>query len=390
MDQCSYEIPLCYGTVYDSSAGICWYKNSSYTYDASQITNASFNTLAVPQKGTLTPLDTDCSFNNGSIQASASGENFTIHCNTDIVGNGYSPSFVPIAGVPGWHVTSLQKCMEKCSESNPYCKGVAYNPGMGNGYVNCYPKTSAAPDSLQDSNPSDAVFIRHSAIAQDPPFISNPCQNTGQSITSSKGTTYGMSCNQNRGGNDFKNVFEPDLKSCLDRCDNETSSDCIGVVFDTEMIAGWNNCYMKNATGTPDSGQDGFIFARRGGATDDDDGGSGSSSKAWIAGPVIGGVAAIALAGALWWYIQRRRKQAAERAELESKAAADPNGAQYSSYDQQQAYQWPQQNHYYAKEQPHTPAYEMDPQDVRPEMPASQVQPSELPGQTSPINTRAR
>ena len=391
MEECSITEPLCFGTVYIISTGTCWYKNDTFTYKPSAITNTSDSILAVPKAGALDPQDTTCQFQNNSIQASASSENFTIHCGLDVNGGGYSPSNAPVVGAP-YHAKNLSDCMEQCSQASPFCKAVAYNPGMGVGYANCYPKSSVpslGPGGSPDG-PNDRLFLRHSAVAQDPPPIDDPCQTTGQAVTSTKGTSYGLACDQDRGGNDFSKYFESTLQSCIDRCDQESTTNCLGVIFDTELTSGWENCYLKNGTGIANNGRTGFVFARRDGQVEQK-----SKSKAWIAGPVIGGLAAVAILGAFWWYFQRKRKRT-NYAPVNGAAAAEAkmnnhenNTPHYpSGYEQQQAYGWPQQQQWNgtqqwdAKHEP-DPSYEMEARDVRPEMPGSQMEPTELP--TSPV-----
>src|ERR1700761_3386318 len=112
MNQCSFEVPLCYGTVFSAGDNVCWFKNNTFTYQANKVSNDSLSTLAVPKAGALNSLNTDCPYKNGSLQTSSSSENFTIHCNADIVGNAYSPISIPEPGAQAWHATSMAECME--------------------------------------------------------------------------------------------------------------------------------------------------------------------------------------------------------------------------------------------------------------------------------------
>ncbi|KAF2097749.1 hypothetical protein NA57DRAFT_76558 [Rhizodiscina lignyota] len=385
MNDCATIEPLCYGTVFDVTTGTCWFKNSTFSYQPNIVVQDKNSHLAVPRSSEIEPLDTDCPYKNGSVQSS-NDENFTVHCSQDILGADYSPSNAPIIGKP-YHATSLSDCMNKCSTSEPLCEGVAFNPGMGNGFANCYPKfNNGKPFSfITNWASSNKPEIRHSAVAK-LPSIPFDCKDS-QIVNSGNGTAFTLSCNQDRVSSDITNYHDTSLESCIDTCEQYTKTKCEAVIFDTKMTSGFQNCYLKGNIGTPADGREGYIFAMPSSAMK-------KKSEAWIAGPVVGGVAVLVLLGAGWWYFQRRRKRQAQAQVYASIKPDENNGNQardaYGNvdykYQHQQGHQTPQFVPEGAvwQEEHQEPAYELDPEPARQEMPATQTESVELPAHHSP------
>lgn len=388
--------PLCFGTVFVLDTATCWFKNDTFIFQQSAVQQTTNSHLAIPQKSEPQPLDTDCPFRNGSTETSSKNENFTIHCNQDILGADYNPRNAPIAGAP-FHATSLSDCMNQCSTAETLCTAVAYNPGLGEGFANCYPKFfTGTPSFIKKGSANDTADILHSAVAK-LPNIPFQCEN-GQTATSSNGTSFTLKCNQDQPNNDLAQFHTTDLQSCLSSCEDFTDGNCIAVIFDTSMASGFQNCYLKNGVGAPDTNKNGYIFAKRGDIS------SGSGSKAWIAGPVVGGIAGIALIGAGWWFYKRRQRQARDKAATEAQAEKN-KGLQYNGtynqvdykYQQQQGnYRWPLQADEASTWPQQMPITELDAPDVSHELPTAQsesvempvmMERAELPTQMSPVHS---
>jgi hypothetical protein len=125
------------------------------------------------------------------------------------------------------------------------------------------------------------------------------------------------------------------------------------------MELGWENCFLKSATGTP-LYKSTAIFARLTNSTLSSVGNNSSGgSKAWIAGPVVGGVIVVVLVTVAGLFVSRRRKNARREADRNSAPAAQgyqeqmDYGLQYQSpqgeyqsvasnvWSTAPAYQWP-------------------------------------------------
>ncbi|KAF2101666.1 hypothetical protein NA57DRAFT_53617 [Rhizodiscina lignyota] len=402
MDRCATERPLCFGVAFNFDAGVCWFKNDTFTYLPSAASNSSDTNLAVARNSELQPYDTACPFKNGTVQEE-NGLNFTIHCNQDIVGADYCPWASPALNCL-FHATSLQNCMDLCTKAQDLCEGVAYNPGMENGYGNCYAKYNIS-NGYVPTGPAPGANGRpviHAAVAH-MPTIKEVCKEN-QVITSENGTGYTLSCNQNQPGNDLSQFHAATIQDCVSACEEYSLGKCVGVILDTEMKNGFQNCYLKSGIGSPLPNSQGYVLALQGGTvssssssssspssssptsppttTPSSSSGGGSSSKAWIAGPVIGGIAALGLVGALFWFLGRRRRRdagtpmAAQGGESEG-LAKNNSGVAYGPVDAKYRYSSPPNS---GSQGDQTPMYEMESQD-RHELPTQRdLAPVELPG----------
>ena len=208
--------------------------------------------------------------------------------------------------------------MELCSQTHPLCKAVTYNPDMGEGYGNCYPKSDFSTSGYL-SNPTT-----HMAVAANLPTLNSSCTN-GSVYTAPNNEQFTVSCNDNRAWNDLIQVHSANLSHCIDSCasySNATTGDCVAVVYDSTLNSGWQNCWLKSANGVA-STLVGNHYALKVGnvptntngsstgnstSTGSNSASSNSSSKAWIAGPVVGGIVGIALISAGILYFLRRNK----------------------------------------------------------------------------------
>lgn len=117
--------------------------------------------------------------------------------------------------------------------------------------------------------------------------------------------------------------YEVSIQDCTNKCTLSGDGSCLGIVYDTQLTNGWENCSLKNATAPMVNSTSGSTVALLnsesntppGSSTASASGGGGSSpkSKAWIAGPIIGIVAAVATLIAAWQWARRKksRRQAA-------------------------------------------------------------------------------
>jgi hypothetical protein len=152
---------------------------------------------------------------------------------------------------------------------------------------------------------------------------------------------FGLECNENRAGNDLTVYHEVSLQNCINNCATYSGNQCVGVIFDGNMELGWENCYLKSATGTPLYNST-AVFALATGAKGTSSGSQGSSSsssrsasKAWIAGAVVAAIVVVALiAGFVIW---RKRRMNRARAVQPPKgpvteAGYQPQQSQYLQY----------------------------------------------------------
>jgi hypothetical protein len=305
MEQCSTAHPACYGIAYNIPNGFCYLKNSSVVGTSFDTTDKSTHSALVTPVTQLTAGDTSCPFGDQTTQQTSNGMEFEVHCGKDMQGGDYCPGGNN-ATCP-WHATSLSDCMGKCSTAHPLCTGVSFNADMDEGYANCYPKNNLATAGFV----SGESWVTHSAVAAISNITTNCADNAN--ITATNNKEFGLQCNQNRAGNDITVYHEVSLQKCAENCATYTGSQCLAVIFDGNMELGWENCYLKSATGIPAYNST-ATFALITGVKDVSSSGSSSkksSSKAWIAGLVVGLIVLLALIVALAIIWRRRNAMAA-------------------------------------------------------------------------------
>ncbi|KAL9068461.1 MAG: hypothetical protein Q9157_006499 [Trypethelium eluteriae] len=332
MDYCSSsQKEVAYGIAFQffDNPGVCYCKTSNVTNTEAIDNSYVHSALAVNVNAS--PNDS-CPYANTSIQNAADGSPYRILCDQDmILVSDMCPLTSPThstatSGLCPTHANSLQGCMTQCSAAHPLCKAVVYAPDMDKGYGNCYFKNEVDQSSIQTwNNPGD---IKHMAILQQSALNANTSCTNGTTYTSSNGAGFAISCNQNQPPNDLVQFHMQNMSACADACATYTNSSglkCTGVVFDSSMEDGYENCYLKSSVGTSFPINDRHWLqktkAANGGTTNSSEGDaaganatspapippqSSSSSKAWIAGPVVGGFAGIvAIAGLLYWLRRR-------------------------------------------------------------------------------------
>lgn len=319
----------------DRFEGACWLKNSG-ALNASMIDDVATHNAVISPSSQLTNTDTTCQYTNGSTQTTDNGLAMQISCNLEIENESYCPQ--NSTSCP-WHATNLSDCMDLCSKAHPLCTAVSYNPGMRAGYSNCYPKSESSGDLILTKN-STVTF--HSAIAT----ISNlttSCTD-GAIVSSSNGEQFTTACEQYRPGSDLTVYHETNITKCMETCVTYTKGDCIGVVFDPDMGLGWENCFLKSATGTPLYNTT-AVFAQLSNSTASSGStGKSSKSKAWIAGPVIGAIVVLVVVGIAALFVARRRRRNSAM-ENEKLAAASMQGHQGHQEHTEYGHQYPQNDY---------------------------------------------
>jgi hypothetical protein len=125
-------------------------------------------------------------------------------------------------------------------------------------------------------------------------------------------------CDSDDEGNNLWAYHEDALEDCLNMCAKWNGSEaCIGVSFDAQLLGGWENCYLKNATDTIVVAMNITLARLSSNTNGSDTNGSRPSSKAWIAAPVVS-VAVLATSAILVWiYLRKRRSRLAPSPEVQ-------------------------------------------------------------------------
>ncbi len=311
LNQCStHPAQACGAAAFDSTARKCYFKDTNVTaVDA--VTRDGW-ILGIANKTQYQPLPLACT-NNGGNQTAQNGLNFTIYCDQTAVGWDACPDDSPDCRS---HTSSLDECLDSCSIMHPLCTGVAWDTSLKYGYLNCYPKNATARtiDNIRSSN-TDGVRVAKALLEVAATTGYCGVSNNGTIVASNK-DSFELSCVQDRPGNNITVQHADSLVHCIDSCANYTEANCFGAVYDTTMLNGYENCYLKSAIGDP-TNRNGFTFALRSNASSSSTSGSSTpssqqkhqSSKAWIAGPVIGAVVAMAIIAAALWCWRKRRGQ---------------------------------------------------------------------------------
>jgi hypothetical protein len=273
---------------------------------------------ALVESTDMQPLDTKCPATDLSTQT-LGDLGYTVHCDKvigqyDTCWSGY-PSCLESPFTGFYHATSLEDCLNTCIKEHPLCRAVSYNPGLEIGYANCWPKTGF-PNSL--STPDSSMGILHSATITSLDQVNRTCPS--DTVYASGTKNFEIHCGQLNTGTNITSLHTQNITACLDECASSDQS-CVGIVFDSSLQGGYQNCYLQNTTSViQDQAQatyaaltDAVIPSSTTSPLPDQPGNSdsGSSSKAWIAGPVIGGIVGVALiAFALFWWRRRKNKAA--------------------------------------------------------------------------------
>ncbi|KAF1991710.1 hypothetical protein K402DRAFT_416983 [Aulographum hederae CBS 113979] len=319
MDQCANYVGPCHAVAFNFEDNACWMKNADFDPDDPPSGAQSVTHLAIANADQMQPLPSACGWRNRSDQQSSNNETFQIYCGADVAGN-------DLCGPLGndnncqWksHTETFQECVDLCSEHHPYCAAASWDHELHNGYGNCYLKSAVG------GNPNPVAWT-HFAVAR-PVNQTDPCADSPNSTyvsTSNGDVSFDLTCDTIRRGDNILVRHEDNFGACLDQCADytETNSSCTAAVYDTYMLNGFENCYLKSGNrsewGAP-MGLSGSTFAAINQTTVQEPSGD-SGSSAWIAGAVVGPVVFIAIIAFLIFFIVRRRKrQAAAQAPVEA------------------------------------------------------------------------
>lgn len=355
----------CYGVVWREDEK-CWIRNSNTTVSGVvESTDGTHSALVGPD--TYDKIDTACPGADLSTHTidGLPGLGYTLQCDKVIAGFTTCWSGDPkpcwdaqhLGGffVGFFHTKTLDECVRICAGQSPLCKAVSWNPDYSIGFANCWPKTGWSDNAL--ATPSAKNGVIHSVTITSVDRIDTDCPSQSTYTTTSN-RRFDVHCGQLNEGTNITQVHTQNMTACMDSC--ATTDKCVGVVFDSTLQNGFNNCYLQNTTSTISEKASASFAALLASSIpsstpEHPNSGSASSdseSKAWIAGPVVGGLAGLAiLAGAfLWW--RRRQKSTATAREKHG-------GVQYDTA--------PQQTGYYDAHM----VNEADPEATRSEMPAT-------------------
>ena len=328
MNWCSIVSERCYAAAFDPRQRLC-----RLYYDSDPIETDSDNgdkfDLAIADASRLEPVeDSACPYPSYSAHTTPKEQSFQIFCDagTYRYGGPFCPdNLLPWACPP--HADSLDECLGYCSSAHPLCKGVTWDPEMSISFGNCLLLSDPANSSMV---PETGDVVVHSALVLSnfTSEVSSECSDDDV-YTSTNGLNFNATCFQTRAGaENYTATHKRSLTDCMETCSDSNES-CLGVLFDMSMEAGFENCYLLNATGgsskagggnitfaraidrSPASSTPGDSSSSSGSAGDDKTGKANDTgddrSKAWIAGPVVGAVVLLValVAGILWW---RRRK----------------------------------------------------------------------------------
>ena len=325
----------CYGVVWRED-NKCWIRNSNTTVN-SIVDSTDGTHSALIATDTYAKIDTACPEADLSIHTldGVPGLGYTVQCNKVIGGydtcwSGYPDPCWDEQHVQGlfsgfYHTKTLEECVRICVDQSPLCKGVSWNPDYSIGFANCWPKTGFSDNAVATPPKNDGVIHSVTITSFDP--IDADCPSNDKYSTTDN-HNFDIHCGQLNDGTNITSIHALNITSCMDSC--ATRDKCVGVVFDSTLANGFNNCYLQNTTSTLSNKASATFAALSGtsipsssGSSTPDNSNSGSSSpspsdgggsKAWIAGPVVGGIVGLAIiAGALFWW--RRRQNAAAASE---------------------------------------------------------------------------
>lgn len=327
----------CYGIVWVEVDGACWIRNS--TTGTANIIKKDGHYAALVNDGQLTGFDTTCPGPDASIHelSGVSGLAYTLNCNKvvsgfDLCSSGYPKPCLDSPYQGFFHTKSLDECLRICVDQHPLCKAVSWSPDLKIGFANCFLK-AGFPETLTSPGPKNGILHSATITRIDP--INRECPTSKTYTSSSK--KFDIHCGQVNTGTNITSVHSQNLTSCMDTC-AKSDQKCVGVVFDSSLNGGYNNCYLQNSTSTFADQASATYASLSGsgapsgtGSPDSNSNPPSSPSKAWIAGPVIGGIAALALiAFLIFWWRRRKSKYAA--------AAIEKDGHEFGRYGAAPAY----------------------------------------------------
>ena len=213
--------------------------------------------------------------------------------------------------------------------AHPLCLAVTYVPAMIWGYGNCYFKSNVSTENFETwDNPGDT---RHMAILSSAIWDTNSSCVNGTTYTSPspQSALFEIVCNTNNPALDIVTYHAQNMSACADMCAtyyNSSGISCAGIVFDSTLGNGYQNCYIKPSVSSlfqsngvhwvalkqaaqsdhPSSSSSGQLFAPPPSTLATPSSSPSSSSKSWVAGPVVGGLAGVAAVGVFLLWLRHR------------------------------------------------------------------------------------
>lgn len=299
MNACSTYSSRCYGVSFNDALGMCWMKNSTVASETKEQEDDTHSAIANASQ--LSGDDTTCPYTDQSYETTTSGLTFQIYCNKDLKGSDLNA----LNWNYPYHADSLMDCMDLCAETHPLCEAVAWNPDMNNGYSNCYPKNSTS-DLVVPSG-----YVSHFAIASFPTRNDTSCvDGSTYPPAAANSSSFSINCNQNIANNTIESTHSASLDNCIDSCNTYSNStqSCSGIVYDSTMDQGYDNCYLKSSTGPVSTGNYTIAIRSANSTTSSTDSSHSHSHAGVIAGATIGSIVGVALLLYLLRLLMRYRK----------------------------------------------------------------------------------
>ncbi|RAR06201.1 nucleolar GTP-binding protein 1 [Stemphylium lycopersici] len=315
----------CFGAVWHEDSGECWFRNSNVSTSGLEDSPTADTWLV--DKGEMDGFNTDCPNEDQSMNdlPGFDGVQYKTHCGQRVADedddsneNCFGDAFdcwenSVYRGF--YHTESLEECVKICMGLHPFCTAVSWNPGLEVGFANCWPTSSAEP-KFGDPKPKEGIM--HGARVLNVPTITTTCPESDTYTTGNDThkAEFEIHCGQLNPGSNITMLHTNNVTACMDAC-AASDEDCKGILFDSTMHGGYENCYLQNSKNVISDMASATYAVRANVDVPSDDSGS-SSNKAWIAGPVIGGVVALAAIGfAIFWW---RRKKASKSTAIEKDA----------------------------------------------------------------------
>jgi hypothetical protein len=292
----------CMAIQFNRNSSRCYYKTSSA--GVSDLSSSEVSVTAFADPAPFENRGTACPFANETIQSDKNGMQYRILCETDASVFGFDSSD-PDTQYKPFHADTAQDCLQYCSDHDPLCYGVVYTESLDWSYRNCFPKRANVTD-----RPEEYTWVERMTLAIGLLPVANTTCVPSIYVSSSVGTKFNISCDQNGAGPNLSRVRADNFEECMDTCAGYEaafeSSKCSSVVYEPNAKSGFLNCHLKgmltNMTGDSD-----WRVAE---VIDEGDGhGAGTNSEAGsIAGAVVGSVVGLlVLAGLIFWVWRRAR-----------------------------------------------------------------------------------
>ncbi|KAL4945558.1 hypothetical protein BDV06DRAFT_184516 [Aspergillus oleicola] len=320
MNDCSVRSGPCYGIAYTKRNSTCWLLTSEDDSTEDNLIDDTTTDVALAPASQYEAYDSACPYANQSVRTTEVGLSFTIQCSTDMAPFGhYCPWSLVQSPWCKMHTATIDECIELCAQARPLCRAVSWSPDMGDGFGNCYLKDTVGT-LVTGNHPTHLI---HSALAEIPE-ADRSCPQDYYTSTADESSRqqFSVDCFQTRSGTtNITAHHQTDANQCMDDC--ALDPECEGMVFDTTMASGYENCQLLSDIGSEVANPN-ITFAQVIDIESNEPESSSSSSKAWIAGPVVGGVVAVVVVIVGIWFWRRRRNRRAQAPPGPSVATTSP------------------------------------------------------------------